>query len=97
MSGDGPTRTCVGCGARDAQRALMRVQLDEAGEPVVVGRARKGRSAYVHARAACAAALPKSRGISRSLRVTLGQAERARLRTSIEEQVVQALAHGRGE
>ena len=85
-----PVRTCVGCGARDAQSAMLRVQLGAAGGPTLVERAGHGRSAYVHARPACAAALPKSRGLARSLRTPVGQTERAGLRICIEDRIRRA-------
>ncbi|HYB97750.1 MAG TPA: YlxR family protein [Candidatus Limnocylindrales bacterium] len=86
-SGGRPVRTCVGCGGRDAQHSLLRVQLDERGQAVIVDRARTGRSAYVHPAAACAAALPKSRGLTRSLRTQLAAPQRLQLRGSIEERI----------
>jgi uncharacterized protein len=62
-----PVRTCVGCGQRDAQAALVRLRLDAAGRLEVAGGAGGGRGAYVHARPECVAALAKTRLLKRSL------------------------------
>lgn len=62
----GPMRTCVGCGKRDGQSALVRFRVTTDGglseEP------RAGRSAYIHARVACARSLPRSKQLTRALR-----------------------------
>ena len=51
-----PVRTCVGCGAKAAQRELVR--LVASGERVAVDRAKRGgRGAWLHAAPACLAAL----------------------------------------
>ena len=63
-----PVRTCVGCGRRDAQARLVRLQVDGSGAVNAVQRVQAGRSAYVHAERECVAGLIKSRGFRRSLR-----------------------------
>jgi uncharacterized protein len=70
------TRTCVGCGRRDAATAasgLVRVVAASEGglEFDFSGRAR-GRGAYVHARPACLDHAP--RGLARALRLAHGSA-----------------------
>ena len=76
---DVPVRTCVGCGTRDAQSAMIRLRIDaDGGLLALVGRA-DGRSAYVHRRAACVQGLVKSRGLGRSLRATIGREPRLAL------------------
>jgi predicted RNA-binding protein YlxR (DUF448 family) len=74
-----PTRTCVGCGARDEQAALVRLQLDADGELVPVARAHRGRSAYVHGTERCAGALAKTRLLRRSLRQDVDKGKREAL------------------
>jgi predicted RNA-binding protein YlxR (DUF448 family) len=74
-----PIRTCVGCGARDAQGALRRF--------VMVGRTLRldgfrraaGRGAYLHPRTACGEAFVRRRGVVRSLKQTPERMERERL------------------
>ena len=71
------TRTCVGCGRRDAATAasgLVRVVAASEGglEFDFSGRAR-GRGAYVHARPACLDHAP--RGLARALRLAHGSME----------------------
>ena len=63
-----PVRTCVGCGRRDAQARLIRLQVDAAGTLAAVRGAHAGRSAYVHPEPDCVAGLTKSRTLRRSLR-----------------------------
>jgi predicted RNA-binding protein YlxR (DUF448 family) len=72
-------RTCVGCGASDAQAALRRF--------VMVGqvlrfdgmRRAPGRGAYLHPQTACGEAFVRRRGVVRSLRQTPDRTERERL------------------
>ncbi len=61
-----PTRTCVGCGKRDAQSALVRFRATIDGG--LSERERVGRSAYVHAQVACARAITRSKHLTRALR-----------------------------
>jgi predicted RNA-binding protein YlxR (DUF448 family) len=62
----GPTRTCVGCGERDAQSALVRFRATTDGG--LSEESRVGRSAYVHARVTCARSLRRSKHLTRALR-----------------------------
>ena len=77
-----PVRTCVGCGARDAQSRLVRLQLDAAANLRAVDRAHAGRSAYVHADPKCVEGLIKSRSLRRSLR---GDVERSARQRCVEQ------------
>lgn len=64
----GPVRTCVGCGRRDAQSALVPLTLT--GDSVEVELARghaRGRGAHVHPRGRCLDDAAR-RGLARSLR-----------------------------
>ena len=71
----GPTRTCVGCGSRDVQASMIRLRLadgDDAVSAIVLASRRpSGRSAYVHDRAECVAALDRTRGLAKSLRAAV--------------------------
>ncbi|HET6613449.1 MAG TPA: YlxR family protein [Kofleriaceae bacterium] len=71
-----PTRTCTGCGEKGDKSALWRVVAGD-GRPVVDStRARPGRGAYVHGRAACIERAVKRRAFARALG-TPGSAEPA--------------------
>jgi len=63
-----PVRTCVGCGARLAQRDLVRLRVE--GGAVVVDRERRGgRGAWIHAGGTCLERAAKRRAFARVLRV----------------------------
>jgi predicted RNA-binding protein YlxR (DUF448 family) len=67
------TRTCVGCGKREAATrasGLVRIVAREAGLEVDLSGCAAGRGAYVHARPTCLA--QASRGLTRSLGIALG-------------------------
>jgi predicted RNA-binding protein YlxR (DUF448 family) len=62
-----PVRTCVGCGAREPWRALVRLRSD--GGRVVIDRERKGgRGAWLHPSAVCLEAALRRRSLGRALR-----------------------------
>ena len=62
-----PVRTCIGCGAREPWRALVRLRSD--GGRVVIDRERRGgRGAWLHPSAACLGAAVRRRAIARALR-----------------------------
>jgi uncharacterized protein len=64
-----PTRTCVGCRARDAQDRLLRVVAGE-GEVLPDPRRRlPGRGAYLHQRSECLALAERKRAFPRALRL----------------------------
>ena len=74
-----PHRTCVACGARDAQDALMRFV--RAGEALHLdaGRRAPGRGGYLHRSVGCHERFARSRGVIRSLRWAPDAAARAAL------------------
>lgn len=74
----GPMRTCAGCGARDAQAAMVRLRLAD-GSLAARGRAGTGRSAYVHDRGECVRGLVKSRLLGKSLRANVTREARVAL------------------
>lgn len=71
-----PVRSCVGCGERDAQRAMLRLGRGPAGTLTVDEPRRTGRGAWLHPRAACVAGLERSKGLARSLRTTVAKDSR---------------------
>jgi len=82
-----PVRTCVGCGARDAQSSLRRFVATSHGLRLD-GRSRApGRGAYLHLDPTCWTAFTRRRGAVRSLRVSLTPAERERLVAMLGEAV----------
>jgi len=83
----GPTRTCVGCGARDAQAAMVRLRRGPDGIAIAAPRGGTGRSAYVHAGAACIGGLARSKGFGRSLRVTVTKETRLDLMRILDERL----------
>lgn len=79
MTGRVPIRTCVGCGERDAQAALLRVVVTAGALVPDAARRAPGRGAYLHRRPECWEAFVARRGTVRSLRATPGRPERERL------------------
>jgi predicted RNA-binding protein YlxR (DUF448 family) len=63
-----PIRTCLGCGEKAPQRALMRLRVEDGA--VVVDRERRGgRGAWVHPAAACLERAAKRRAFGRAFRL----------------------------
>ncbi len=79
MRGHVPVRTCVGCGVRDAQRALVRFGGAEGRLAVRTRAGGPGRSAYLHRAAGCWDAFLRRKGPIRSLRMSPRPGERDRL------------------
>jgi len=83
----GPTRTCVGCGTRDAQSAMIRLRRAPAGAVVADPGLRDGRSAYVHASGECVRGLVRSKGLGKSLRTTVAKEARVELMQVLDAQL----------
>ena len=81
-----PTRTCVGCGKRDAQPVLIRLRRAAGGGVVADQGLRSGRSAYVHARRECIHGLLRSKGLGKSLRTTVAKEARVELMQVLDGQ-----------
>ncbi|RMF22833.1 MAG: DUF448 domain-containing protein [Deltaproteobacteria bacterium] len=81
-----PVRTCTGCGRRDEQRRLLRVQWQDSGL-ACSEKPGPGRSAYVHRREECVTRLAKSRLLERSLRRRVPAGERTRLIERLERDI----------
>lgn len=88
-NGAAPIRSCVGCSSRDAQSALLRLRL-HAGSGIVVAALGSGRSAYVHERPDCVAALSRSKGLGRSLRSQVGAETRRELVLALQRRLTGA-------
>jgi uncharacterized protein len=71
-------RTCVGCGQRAPQAELLRFTAAAGLRPDALRRT-PGRGAYLHPAPVCWQAFARRRGPVRSLRLTPGHDERARL------------------
>jgi hypothetical protein len=95
LHGRSAVRTCVGCGERDAQGTLLRIQATPEGCLHPVDKAHAGRSAYVHARARCIGLVARSRLLNRSLRVTVDGSARASLAATLQGAVGRDSDRGR--
>ncbi len=83
-----PERTCVGCGSRAEQNSLLRLAAGPRGSLGPLQKAsHRGRSAYLHRRTDCAAAMIKNKLIDRSLRLRPSRSEKERLAKLILEQL----------
>jgi predicted RNA-binding protein YlxR (DUF448 family) len=80
----GPTRTCVGCGRRDRQSAMLRLRADADSRIACAKTVRTGRSAYVHAARDCVRGLVRSKVLGKSLRRQIAKDTRAALVASLE-------------
>jgi predicted RNA-binding protein YlxR (DUF448 family) len=77
-----PVRTCVGCGGKAAQRALVRVKA--MGERVIIDRERSGgRGAWLHAAPPCLERAVKRRAFVRALRAESVRADAIALRVEL--------------
>lgn len=93
---DTPTRTCVGCGRRDRQSAMVRLRRDAAGTITNDASVRTGRSAYVHGRSECVRGLVRSKVLGKSLRSNVGKEARVEL-TNVLERILAAEAPRAGD
>ena len=82
-----PVRTCVGCGQRDAQQAMIRLRMSAGTILVEDGAGGTGRSAYLHSQRPCIQGLVKSKGLTRSLRATIGRELRLALTEALERRL----------
>ncbi len=77
-----PVRTCVGCGQKAGQPALLRLRAD--GDAVVIDRTRSGgRGAWLHPAAACLDRAIKRRALPRALRADGVRADVEALRVGL--------------
>jgi predicted RNA-binding protein YlxR (DUF448 family) len=89
LNTDGPTRTCVGCGRRERQGLLLRLQFDGDARLQIVSRPGHGRSAYIHADATCRTRLRKSRLLAKSLRRAITEDHRQQAAVAHESYLAQ--------
>jgi predicted RNA-binding protein YlxR (DUF448 family) len=79
QSAGGPTRTCIGCGEKAGQRALVRLRIE--GACVVVDReGMGGRGAWLHASEGCLDRAIRRRSFVRAFRGREPSADAAALR-----------------
>lgn len=79
-----PIRTCMGCGAREPQSALLRIVLDPtAGLRVDAQRRARGRGGYLHPLPECWTRFSRRKGPLRSLRASVDRAAREALLTAL--------------
>ena len=76
--GHSPRRTCLGCGARDDQSALLRLVLQGTGE-LRIDRKGEGRGGYLHEQERCWEAFLRRKSLSRAFRAEVGRVARERL------------------
>jgi len=79
-----PVRTCVGCGQRAPQSALLRIVAGREGLRPDPARRLPGRGGYLHTDPACWARFVQRRGPVRSLRLTPARAVRERLVAALQ-------------
>ena len=79
----GPIRTCAGCAGRAAQATLLRFVGTADGLAADPARRALGRGAYLHHDAGCWEQFVRRRGPVRSLRQSIGRAERERFVASL--------------
>ena len=83
-----PLRTCLGCGAVDAQPALLRVVRDAAGGLAIDGKRRAGgRGGYLHPFPECWAKFVHRKGPVRSLRASVDRPARAALVAELQRRI----------
>ena len=80
-----PIRTCLGCRAREAQSALVRVVAHDGALVVDARRRLPGRGGYFHRADACLATFARRGGFVRSLRCVVAKPEREMFRARFPE------------
>ena len=73
-----PERTCLGCGAIDDKRGLLRFVTSADGELHLV-REGRGRGGYLHKEEACWAAFSRRKKLYRTFRLEIGREAREKL------------------
>lgn len=66
-----PLRQCVGCGEMKAKKELIRVIKNDEGVFLDASGRKNGRGAYICANTECLKKARKSKGLERSLKVTI--------------------------
>ncbi|MFQ5903191.1 MAG: YlxR family protein [Candidatus Binatia bacterium] len=73
-----PQRTCLGCGARDDQKVLLRLVVQGNGE-LQLDRLGKGRGGYLHRAEGCWKSFLRKRSLYRTFHLEIGREARERL------------------
>ncbi|MBI2358476.1 MAG: YlxR family protein [Deltaproteobacteria bacterium] len=71
-------RTCLGCGARDDQEAMLRLVIRGEGE-LRIERHGQGRGGYLHKKEGCWEAFVRRKSLSRAFRSEVGRGAREKL------------------
>jgi predicted RNA-binding protein YlxR (DUF448 family) len=87
-----PVRTCVVCRERDGKRALVRLVRTDEGVVVDPTGKMNGRGAYLCDKASCWQRAMNGDVLSRALRVTLTEQDRARLAERVRQLTPAAVA-----
>ena len=77
-----PQRTCLGCGARDDQRALIRLTVTAEGDLKIDER--QGRGGYLHRSQDCWRAFLARRSQYRAFRIEIGRTQKEELLRELE-------------
>ncbi|MBI2988909.1 MAG: YlxR family protein [Deltaproteobacteria bacterium] len=82
--GHRPQRACLGCGARDDQKALLRI-VQHSGE-LRVDRLETGRGGYLHKAEECWSAFLRKKSLYRAFHIEVGREPRERLILTLRDQ-----------
>jgi predicted RNA-binding protein YlxR (DUF448 family) len=77
-SAGGPWRTCLGCGAQDQKKRLIRLCAGAQGELIVSERA-AGRGGYLHRDQECWEKFARRKSVYRAFHVEIGKGVKRRL------------------
>lgn len=80
-----PIRTCIGCRARDARAAMLRVVARNGELRLDREKRLEGRGAYLHARQVCVDAFARRGGFVRSLKCVVAKGQRESFRARFPE------------
>ncbi|MBI4529128.1 MAG: YlxR family protein [Deltaproteobacteria bacterium] len=81
-----PQRTCLGCGARDEKRLLVRLATRGAGE-LAIDQSGRGRGGYVHPAEECWQAFLRRKSVYRAFHVEIGRETRERVITTLRKRL----------
>lgn len=76
--GHRPERTCIGCGARDDKRGMLRLTASANGE-LQLDRTGRRRGGYLHKREVCWEAFLRKKRLYRAFRLEIGREAREKL------------------
>ncbi|MGH7930317.1 MAG: YlxR family protein [Candidatus Binatia bacterium] len=80
----GPQRTCLGCGARDDKRQLIRLRAGAPGE-LIVDDSGAGRGGYLHRSQECWEKFKRRKSVYRAFHIEIGKTVKEKLVDSLKE------------